>query len=166
MDAPRPENQVIAPLKQTITKDEHHTFMLATGKFFSSKSKPKIDVMVKNEQKLCETLQVLMATTWKAMTKARPSLTEQTQLLSEREIRNECLCQLSLSFNSTLFLVSPTCYIRALCHWFGWYWAHMYPRNGSGEFFKLIKDLWHQFGCHWCFDSFDSSLHVILFTLG
>ena len=73
--------------------------------------------------------------------------------------------QFSVTLNSSLFLVLPTCYIRALCHWFGWYQAHMYSRNGSGEIVKSLESLWTLFWVSltfflvWLF----FSLHLVYF---
>ena len=94
MDTPQFANQVVAPLRQTITKNECHTLILAMENFFSSKSKLEIDARFEKEQKLHEASQVIMENAWKEMTKVHPSLKEQTHLLSGGEVRHECLGQL------------------------------------------------------------------------
>ena len=72
-----PSLGLVAPMKHNLNKDERHTLIIAIGNFLLSKTKPEIDAMFENHDKVLVTSQSLMAIAWKALKEAHPSLQSQ-----------------------------------------------------------------------------------------
>ena len=94
MATPSPSLDLVPPMRFNLQKDERHTLIVAIGNFLMGKTRPKIDAMFENNDKVLKTLQALMALAWKALKDAHPVFQGQQHLMSGGEIRNEIFRQL------------------------------------------------------------------------